>query len=744
MLLIIRGVNGNQDLSQGYVIRETFKVEAAIGRRMDICNFTLFDPDGTLNIPQRAEVIVYDFPATSLPAGWTGWTNTPPIVDPPPSNRTVTTLNWDDPDMRYETSPPTLVWDGLRPLSGQYLPANWTPRMFAGYIAAAVYRNTGGLQREIDITCQDYTLLNKYTIINKAYAPDALHTYGWSDAQIIQDVYLRYRPDIDVTFVNPIVQLMPSISFPSHSIDQFFTRLIKVSTGYYRIDYYKRMFYGLLGSRGAPFGISDQPGTVINLLAGSNDSNFATGVGHWAGGPTGFWLAGTSTVTWDQTQGQGSSTTSLKVVTPGAVAAEGAKIYPQLGSVTISPGQSYTLSAWVKAPAGKYLQLGGRSVLNDPNGDTDGTPSNSGDFLTTGSWQQVFVNIIASFNGAFADFAVRTSDIRAAQAVTFNVDNVILAGPVSVASEGLTYNPDATNVVNRVWVVGNNYPGPSQAYRIAPAPDGVAFSFPLPAKTFNPRAMKVTVNGVDQGLVGVIGTDGTLDNQAGFAYNAIVSQAPAQIAFKQTPPAAAVIVLTGVFLYPLLAVYTDNTRVAAMNGLILEKIVRDKRIDDLALAQAVAQAHLASQATARGQGSALLKTRSMGGTLLQPGMAMLINNQAIFQGGVLANGTNTLNALVTKLETYLTDDTSQPYELHMTYADRPDYGDDDLFDHLLTEQARMNAAVEQSDINDFISDSQLFTDTPGFQAEGWVITSLTLGSVNYDAAATKWEYFRWQ
>ncbi|HLY82659.1 MAG TPA: hypothetical protein VKQ71_06725, partial [Acidimicrobiales bacterium] len=107
---------------------------------------------------------------------------------------------------------------------------------------------------------------NKLTVVNRQYGPDSAHVAGWSDGQIVRDLYLTYRPDIDVTNVATLVAAgsMPSISFPTHTLEQMLARIEKISTGYHRVDYYKRLWYNALGALAAPFGVSDTPNPVGN------------------------------------------------------------------------------------------------------------------------------------------------------------------------------------------------------------------------------------------------------------------------------------------------------------------------------------------------------------------------------------------------------------------------------------------------------------------------------------------------
>src|SRR5205823_11502039 len=59
--------------------------------------------------------------------------------------------------------------------------------------------------------------------------------------------------------VQQVVAAMPAISFPVHSLEQFLERIVKISRATYRLDYYKRLYYGVPGFLAAPFRLSDTP-----------------------------------------------------------------------------------------------------------------------------------------------------------------------------------------------------------------------------------------------------------------------------------------------------------------------------------------------------------------------------------------------------------------------------------------------------------------------------------------------------
>lgn len=253
MILTIAGVFnefGGRDLSMYLDRQAQFRVDSMMGNQIDTCEFTLFDKAAILGVPDRAEIIVYDAEADPQLSVF------PDVVDSPTPNSTPLGYQWGIFD--WDT---TALYDTAPPLSDVNNPTNWTGRIFAGYIASTDYSLTSGQERVLEITCQDYTIRNKTTICNRAYGPDSEHIDGWSDSEIIRDLYLTYRPDIDVTFVQTIVpegQMTP-ISFPFHTLEQMMQRVTKISGGYYRIDYYRRLWYGPLGTQVAPLQISDTP-----------------------------------------------------------------------------------------------------------------------------------------------------------------------------------------------------------------------------------------------------------------------------------------------------------------------------------------------------------------------------------------------------------------------------------------------------------------------------------------------------
>jgi subtilisin family serine protease len=472
MILSIAGVQGGADLSAN-VERDTgtFEVDSAVGKRMDTFRCTMFDPTLVLAVPDRAEIWVYD-----APAGGT-------VVDPPGAISAYNTF-----------------LNGASPVTDAN-PLNWTTRLFAGYVATPRYAVIGP-QRFVGIEAQDYTYRLRSTVCNKAYVG------ALTDKAIIQDIFGVYRKDVDVTNVNVIVSNMPAISFPVHSLEQFMERIIKISRGIYRVDYYKRLFYGAIGQQLAPFGLSDTP----------------------------------------------NGTTTLGMEEP------------------------------------------------------------------------------------------------------------------------IGYAPDGTGLANQVWVVGARYLSLVQSYQVPPTLiNGSNFQFTLPGDP-DFTGMTVTVAAVDQGVGGVIPAAGDITSQASYKNSWVIQHLPAILALKTTPTAGQAVIVTGKFRYPLVSKVSAGDLIALTGGNIFESIIRDRRINDLSLAQQVGNAFLRNQGLSMKGGTCTIRKRGQGGAILQPGQQITITHTKLFAGGVLKDGSGnpvtTMNALVTRLRLKLDTDSAEPYAYDNNFADR--------------------------------------------------------------------------
>jgi hypothetical protein len=465
MIVSVKGVSGGADLSAS-LERDQFEIEATFGSRMDVLKCTLFDPTATLAIPDRAEIVIYDAPAGGA------------VTDPPTAISAYNTFK---------------NGAGLEVTSTN--PANWTPRLFAGYSAAPVYTLDGG-QRYIRLQAQDYTTRLRSTVVNRAYVA------GQSDQAIVQDIFKTYRPDFDTANVQSTVTSMPAISFPVHTLEQFMQRVTKVSRAVYRVDYYKRLFYGAIGQTTSPFNLSDNP----------ND---------------------TTTFGYEEAQ----------------------------------------------------------------------------------------------------------------------------------------YSPDVTGLSDKVWVVGHSFLSASQTYQIPAAlVNGTAFQFPLPGQATKTDITQIQVAAANQ-TFGQAPGDGDITTQSTFKFQALIQPNPAIVAFATTPPNGSVVTVQGKFRYPLIQSYSDPNLVSQAGGLIFEAVIRDKRIRDLALAQNIAKAYLASQGLAMKGFQCVTMKRSVGSSLIQPGQTISVTGAILFAG----LGGPTLTFLVTRVRFTLDDnsDLDHPYHVELEMVDRP-------------------------------------------------------------------------
>lgn len=477
MILSIAGCTGTgivsgQDLSTFIDRTKGFDIEAAIGKRIDTSHFVLMDTlPSSMFIPDRAEIIIYDAAAGGA------------VTDP-----------------TWAISAYNTQRNGAGSEVTSASPAAWTPRMFGGYVATPEYSADDGAQRYINVACQDYTTRLRTTVTNMAFAA------GGTDQTMIKQLFARYRPDYNTANISLILSAFPAVTYPVHTLEQCLERIIKVTRGYYRADYYKQMWYGIVGQQTAPFNLSDVP-------------NYTT---------------------------------------------------------------------------------------------------------------------------------------------TF-------------PTEGISYTPDGSGLANRVWVLGSTYLSQVQAYQVPPAlVNGANFQFPLPG---NPEAtgMTITVAGAGQGTIGIAPADGDVTTPSGFKYNTLIQHSPATVSFKTPPGSGQAVIITGQFRYPLVQVVTDATLIAATNGIIFEAIIRDKRINDASLAKQVGLAFLKNQGSTLKGGTCTIRTRQVGGILLQPGHVITIKNDVLFRNVVKdANGNPTTTAvvIVTQLRTQLDDDSIQPYKIEVSFADR--------------------------------------------------------------------------
>lgn len=227
MIVSIRDVLHGADLSGSVERDSTFSVEATFGSRMDVLNMTLHDPDRTLALPDRREIVIYD--AQSIADGGSGI-----VVDPP-----------------WAVSPYNIYRTGSRPAARVSTdPTQWTPRLFAGYLATPEY-SLISTERKIAVSAQDYTYRLRSTVANRAF------NAHFTDAAIVKAVFKAYRPDFNTDNVVSTFTDMPLISFPVHSLEQFMQRITKITRAIYRVDYFKRLWYGPIGQFPAPFNLAE-------------------------------------------------------------------------------------------------------------------------------------------------------------------------------------------------------------------------------------------------------------------------------------------------------------------------------------------------------------------------------------------------------------------------------------------------------------------------------------------------------
>lgn len=425
---------GGSDLSP-YIDRQaTFNVNAAIGARLDTLTFTLYDKLCTLVVPARAEIIVYDAPGIGQVGGvaQTWLRGSAPIVDPP-----------------------------VTPPFGS--PSLWTPRLFGGYASSCGY-TLNGAERSIVVHAQDYTIRNKTTVVNKAYAPgDVGHSLGWTDDQIIKDLFAAYRPDIDTANVTTAFTtpgtVMPIISFPTHTLEQFFQRVLKVTQGWFRIDYYKRLFYGGVGSGPgsyAPFALSDTPSPVLpaNLLP---SGDFETGAENWSV----FNAQGAAPVQTNAQAANGSrslqltgnaasATTSIQAFSTALIGATTQCVPGGVGTVPAIPGSAYLGMVSVRSastPRGFTACLvfadaaGNRLAMLGPNKGTTSTTSGWTQLLcvakapVAAAW--VYLGVISAAGGLYGAYdAIPNAEAHYLDmAGVFAVANLLTANQSSFDSD---------------------------------------------------------------------------------------------------------------------------------------------------------------------------------------------------------------------------------------------------------------------------------------------------------------------
>lgn len=678
-------------------------------------------------------------------------------------------------------------------------PALWTPRLFGGFCSSPDYSVAAGMERQVVLHAQDYTIRNKTTVCNKAYGVDGLHANGWTDDQIVRDLFNTYRPDFDTSNVQTAMAIgtfMPTISFPTHSLEQMLTRVQKISVGWYRIDYYKRVFYGGVGTgpgSQAPFFVNNDnpnPAMPTNLLSKDN-SDFEASIGTWAP----FTVAGqtTSMGLLFQTSAVVMQGTNALQFTGNANSAAGgtngwgefasAPLFTPPGGtiqsaltgsvVPVIPGQSYVTMIYSRAAtatkpwtianifmdaSGSILSLVvGPVVANSTSVWTQHT--NTTVAPAGAAYMMMMVNTGGSAGGAGTATPVPVGEVHYFdQAGIFQATSPpswSAGGVPSFGAGQMHYVPNWDGLFDRIWVIGGETTGQvTPDIPLTPTTGTYAgqqvFNLPARVNNITDATTVVTVGattytgGTYSGgnpLIGTLGKEGTLESLGTSVSPVLIGNtSPFTLALATAPPAGTVVKIRARFRYPLIQVYTDPNMLAAMGGTVFEKVLRDKRIVDQNLALQVAKQNIAAEGSSKKGGSCVVDQRGAGGYLLQPGQYITIVSSALF-GGLLPNGANGGNFLITGLETSLTDDTVTPYTVTISFADRQDSNDEDIIDLLLGEQGRINAALDQGDINQTITDLQSILDAIGMAAETIAVASTSPHPALYDAATSVWGRF---
>jgi hypothetical protein len=625
---------------------QDFNVEAQLGSRMDLCTFTLMDEiPGVLAIPDRAEVVIYDAAAGA------------DVTDPPNAISAYNTFR-----------------NGAGTEHTSVTAANWTPRLFAGYVATPKY-TAEGPQRYVEISAQDYTFRLRTTVVNQAFSA------GQTDQSIIQTLGQRYRSDFDYSNVMVVTSNFPAISFPVHTFEQFLQRIVKITRAVYRVDYFKRMFYGLAGQLMAPINFSDRPAPNLVL---NGDFADITGVG----GVSPYSQANIAP-SYDVASGPPVGARAYKLQ---HVAAGDAYFFMTLPGVTgaVANGRKFTLSFWAKADVASVLYANAPALQDNISNHylaPDGAPTlnigvNWARYTMTWTVGAAFFTAIEGVHlvlRPLTDLASNNVYYAGVQLELGSVASAIFSPNLSFPTEGLEYTPDGSGLVNKVWVIGDTFLSNQQAYTIPPSLiNSSNFQFPLPGDP-EPIGMSVTVAGVDQGIVGVAPGDGDVTTPSSLKYNTAIQHTPSTITFKTPPTTGQTVIVTGKFRYPLVQTISDPALIAASGGLIFEGVLRDKRIDDFQLARSVGQSYLQNQGQALKGGQLTSKYRAnpITNAILQPGQVVSIKNDVVFQGLLKDAGggpTTIAVVVITKLETSLTDDVSQPYETTVSFADRTVFG----------------------------------------------------------------------
>ena len=360
--------------------------------------------------------------------------------------------------------------------------------------------------------------------------------------------------------------------------------------------------------------------------------------------------------------------------------------------------------------------------------------------------------------GTFARVAVDALQLRQGPPAVYQDPNTPPDLPTSpdpprtpsVPCEELRYTPDFSGMFDRAWIKGATFRGTVNTFTLPAHGDGATndFQLPAPLDTTVTSGIAVTVDGVDQGQVGILGVDGFLDNRSGYKYDVLIGTGPTAVlgtgvplvSFKTPPTSGAVIAVTAAFVYPLVQVVTDGPLMAELNNIPFEKVISDRRITTQALAVSVGQQQIRNEGYSKAGGSCTISNKNLGSAYLQPGQLIWIENDTMFAGIYTDLGAP---FLINRITLQLIEDIIQPYKVTISFAERVDKGDEDIFDQLLGEQGRVNAALQQSDVNETVSDQQTLSDQTTFDVETITTSNIGLAPYHWDASNTKWGYFIW-
>ncbi len=453
------------------------------------------------------------------------------------------------------------------------------------------------------------------------------------DADMIKSLFATYRPDIDTSGVQVAKADFPAIQFQIESLEQCMQRIIHISKGVYRIDYFKRLAYA-----GTQLQVVPQVMLPFDSLEGATelsvegDGDFAEAGGYYQGDSGRYWPRDVYVALWTDINDNPGETSQAIIYWrgPGGSASS---------PVILEPGEL-------------------RRVLCPVAGD-------------------VYMRVVMVGGGgpiyglAFEEIVTHRPLTDAPFSISDEPDYA-----TSFPCEALSYTPDGTGLINAQWVVGSAHAlVDSESFTIPVGTvDGTNWLFPLPGVPNQQSGISVTINGgAPITDVGAVTVTGELMKPAAFLNPLVVLHNPPILAFKTPPPAGATVVVTGKYTHALISLARSSTLIAAAGGELFEGIYRDRRITDLATAHAVGTTNLSTYGTSIGHGTMTIRKRELRGKALEPGQRIAITNAKLFAN--IHDPThhlveNTLMALVSRITTKLIEDINEPYELEVEFTDR--------------------------------------------------------------------------